>query len=324
MKQSLLKIATVAILLATTPATPSLLSSPSIEETFKQCLISYQPSNNLQRCLGVGAITKLQSLDSSPEFDLIDGLTISRSTAASQEFREEVYNYADQDPSDFRSILGTFDHVFSKRDMNWDMSFLYPGLAMRVAPSVSPGGVLEFIIDPHYEAAKVNHVKELGTGRLLARQYLLPMLLGFKFNISSLLPLVFGLLVLLAKKIVFISKIALILSSAFGLGSLLFNGGHNEAPGGQYYGSYPAENGYFGATQYHQTGHLGTHYKGYNGEYPEPDLQYRGMSTGHTVDQLKLYGSLPDAFGDRSVEQNEQKKGRNFAWNEDEKMKKPV
>lgn len=49
--------------------------------------------------------------------------------------------------------------------MRWDMSFLYPGLAMRVAPSISHGGILEFVMDPNQEALNIHRVKEIGTGK---------------------------------------------------------------------------------------------------------------------------------------------------------------
>lgn len=67
------------------------------EETFKQCLVS-QPSASLGYCLGVGAISKLQTWDNDPQFDVIDGVTFSRDD---QQYRE-AYNFIDRDPSDFR------------------------------------------------------------------------------------------------------------------------------------------------------------------------------------------------------------------------------
>lgn len=74
------------------------VNHPSIEDSFRQCLIS-QPSVTLGHCLGVGAISRLQSLDSHQEFNLIDGFTLSRD---GQEYREASYNFAERDPSDFR------------------------------------------------------------------------------------------------------------------------------------------------------------------------------------------------------------------------------
>lgn len=39
------------------------------------------------------------------------------------------------------------------------------------------------------------------------------------------------------------------------------------------------------------------------------------------MDELKLYGHLPDAFGARSNEDKLEKEGRNFAWTADENLK---
>lgn len=73
------------------------------------------------------------------------------------------------------------------------------------------------------------------TARILTRQLLVPFLLGFKFNIATLVPILFGILALLAKKAVVISKLALVISSALGLGSLLFGAGGGGPAG---YGGY--------------------------------------------------------------------------------------
>lgn len=65
----------------------------------------------------------------------------------------------------FRSIVDSFDHVFSKRAMRWDMDFIYPGLSMRISPSLSPYGLLEFVMDPNQDALNAHVVKEIGTGK---------------------------------------------------------------------------------------------------------------------------------------------------------------
>ncbi|KAL1494625.1 hypothetical protein ABEB36_010195 [Hypothenemus hampei] len=288
----------------------TLMDSQGIGDTFRQCLAAYHPQNDLRRCFGIGTISRLQILDSSPEFDIIDGLTFSKDPT--QELREDSYNYAEQNPADFRSIIDTFEHVFSKRAMRWDMNFIYPGLAMRIFPAVSPGGFLEFYLDPNQETINGQHFKEFGTGRLLARQFLVPLLLGFKFNIASIVPIIFGVLVLLAKKLVFVSKIALILSSAFGLGSLLFNyGGNNQN------GYVPSHNNYYQTSQHHPTT-FGQYYKN-NEEYPSQSvLQYRGVETA-PQDEINLYENRE--LNGQLNEDGKIRKGRNFAWNDDEKIK---
>ncbi|KAF5286529.1 hypothetical protein FQR65_LT12533 [Abscondita terminalis] len=134
--------------------------------------------------------------------------------------------------------------------MHWDMSVLYPGLAMRVAPSGSPGGVLEFVLDPHREALSQQSLKEASTGRLIARQFLLPFLLGFKFNVATLIPIIFGLLAIIAKKFILVSKIGLIVSSAIGLGALLFNKQHYSHYAVHQH--HPSYTGHYGQASYNR------------------------------------------------------------------------
>lgn len=56
-------------------------------------------------------------------------------------------------------------NIFSRRQLQWNMGYLYPGLMLRVAPSVSPGGQLEFVLDAHREALNVQSLKEASTGK---------------------------------------------------------------------------------------------------------------------------------------------------------------
>uniref|UniRef100_A0A903WPS5 Uncharacterized protein n=1 Tax=Anopheles darlingi TaxID=43151 RepID=A0A903WPS5_ANODA len=55
--------------------------------------------------------------------------------------------------------------------------------------------------------------------RILTKSFVVPFLLGLKFNLATLLPLVFGGLILLSKKALILGKIALFLSGMFGYGS---------------------------------------------------------------------------------------------------------
>lgn len=100
--------------------------------------------------------------------------------------------------------------------------------------------------------------------RLIKKKLLLPVLLGLKFKIATLIPLIFGLLVLLVKKIVFVSKLALVLGSALGLGTLLFGLGSLSHLGNQ--GHHPPQyyppDHYHGPQQYHPTT-FSHPYKGY-------------------------------------------------------------
>lgn len=80
---------------------------------------------------------------------------------------------------------------------------------------------------------------------------MVPFLLGLKFNLATLLPLVFGGLILLSKKALILGKIALFLSGLFGYGSFLtpaLYGGGYGGYGGGFTGGHGAIGGFgFGA-----------------------------------------------------------------------------
>lgn len=59
---------------------------------------------------------------------------------------------------------------------------------------------------------------------MLTRNFVVPFLLGLKFNLATLLPLIFGGLILLSKKALILGKIALFVSGLFGYGSLFTPG----------------------------------------------------------------------------------------------------
>ncbi|XP_074031313.1 osiris 10a isoform X2 [Leptinotarsa decemlineata] len=203
------------------------------------------------------------------------------------------------------SLVDSFSYVFSKRNTRWDMGFLYPGLAIRISPSVHQGGTLEFTLDSHRESLNVHSLKEAGTGRLLARQFLLPFLLGFKFNVASLIPILFGILALIAKKALIISKIALIVTSALALGSLLL-------------GNDKYQQHHYAPNQFGHPGYEGIH--GYN-RYPgddHDDIYYR-RNFGKQSDQLNVYPNIAKSL--EGSESGDKTSGRNFVWEEkDEKL----
>lgn len=78
---------------------------------------------------------------------------------------------------------------------------------------------------------------------------MVPFLLGLKFNLVTLIPLIFAVIVFLCKKAAFLAKIALFLSGIFGFGGLFslgaladshgFYGGSHHSYGGHHsYGTY--------------------------------------------------------------------------------------
>lgn len=59
------------------------------------------------------------------------------------------------------------------------------------------------------------------TARVIARQFIVPFLLGLKFNLVTILPLLFAGILLLLKKAVFLGKFALFITGLLGFGGLL-------------------------------------------------------------------------------------------------------
>ena len=68
------------------------------------------------------------------------------------------------------------------------------------------------------------------------RHLVLPFLLGFKFNLASLLPLLFGVLIVITKKALLLTKIALFVSGLLGwntiFGGSMFGGSSGYGSGG--------------------------------------------------------------------------------------------
>ena len=82
----------------------------------------------------------------------------------------------------------------------------------------------------------------------MTRKFVLPLLLGIKFNLATLLPLILGLIILISKKAAWLSKLALFISGLFGLGGIFTLGslgGGGGGFGGGFGGGYPAVYPYY-------------------------------------------------------------------------------
>ncbi|CAH2059504.1 unnamed protein product, partial [Iphiclides podalirius] len=138
-------------------------------------------------CFGKELLNNLNQYDEAESFSLTTGVSFVRDEKTPREFG----NFLDKDPMDYRSIMEDASDLISKRSLHWDMSSLYPGLVMRIGPTLA-NGVLEFVVDPKVKDRTYQNSGEITTGRLLARNLLVPFLLGIKFHISTLLPLLLG------------------------------------------------------------------------------------------------------------------------------------
>jgi hypothetical protein len=70
----------------------------------------------------------------------------------------------------YRSLLENAGLVMSQRSFHWDISRLYPGLQLRIGPTVN-GGLLEFIVDPSKQHDERSHIlHEESNGELIMKK----------------------------------------------------------------------------------------------------------------------------------------------------------
>ncbi|XP_044019078.1 uncharacterized protein LOC122859515 [Aphidius gifuensis] len=163
-------------------------------------------------CFNRGSLSVLQSLNDIDHLDF-GNIKMDRSDSIDERNLLDL----DYDPQDFGNVVKAAGRLVERRNFQWDLSNIYPGLLMHVGPMINGNGVLEFILDE--KAAKYTD-RRIGMGRMLMRNLVLPFLLGFNFSLSSLIPLIFGILLLVTKKALIITKIAFVLNAIFGWNSI--------------------------------------------------------------------------------------------------------
>ncbi|CAG4964218.1 unnamed protein product [Parnassius apollo] len=266
-------------------------------------------------CFSKELLANLNQYDEADSFSLATGVTFIRD----EKTPRNLGNFLDKDPMDFRSIMEDASDLISKRSLHWDMSTLYPGLVMRIGPTLA-NGVLEFVLDPRIKDRTYQNHGEITTGRLLARNLLVPFLLGLKFHISTLLPLLLGLVLLASKKAFLLAKIAL-------LAITVFSG--STGYGGQYFGGFgiPSLSSYtshenLGLGHYHSHD---THHSpgGYYRRHHFDDHYYKEKSseptTGSPITPDELRDRLERLFITKKtmedqIEETKVRNARNFAW----------
>ncbi|XP_048001452.1 uncharacterized protein LOC125238220 [Leguminivora glycinivorella] len=192
------------------------LKENNVENTELNDCVSVQRSTEVGVCFGKEVLKNLDKYDEAESFSLTNGISFVRDEKTPRHFG----SFLDKDPMDFRAIMEDASNLISKRSLHWDLSGLYPGLVMRIGPTLA-NGMLEFVMDSRIKDRTYHHQQhgEMSTGRLLARNLLVPFLLGFKFQLSTLLPLLLGLLLIASKKAFFLAKIALLATTVFSGGS---------------------------------------------------------------------------------------------------------
>lgn len=184
-------------------------------------------------CVGEGARVGLESFFTRKDLHVSDGLALVREDAAQPDpaGREVPFLQDHLYDGQHRSVIDSAAAYLSARSLRWDMSGLYPGLIMRVGPTLSGSGWLEFVLEPR----RAYTDRQLGPGRTVLKQVVLPFLLGLKVSVASLVPLLLFAIVFLAKKALLMSQLSALVSGLMGFGAYSqygAYGGHPHAFGG--------------------------------------------------------------------------------------------
>ncbi|KYN39950.1 hypothetical protein ALC56_05718 [Trachymyrmex septentrionalis] len=298
--------------------------SYSFNEVLALCLAKKE--HGTFECVNRGILSTLQSLNDKDSLEF-GKMRLDRAEGYGRDLLD-----LDYDPKDFGNVVKAAARLMERRNVKWNLDNIYPGLQMRIGPMLNGNGILEFVVNervPSYgdrqtstDVTCYNQFEErplagstikttrlvansrsisIISGRQLTRHILLPFLLGFKFNLASLIPLMFGFLLIVTKKALLLTKMALFLIGLLGWNTL-FSG----APAVPPY-SANAFNGF------HAYGHdtpagVYTHY-----DYHYPQRPYRPLQDYSPYDQHVIREVVNVYDGNSDSGQSKQNK-RNFVF----------
>lgn len=153
----------------------------------------------------------------------------------------------------------------------------------------------------HAYTVNLSRANSTVSGRQLTKHVLLPFLLGFKFNLASLIPLMFGFLLIVTKKALLLTKVALFLSGLLGWNTI-FSAASAPQP----------VNGFNG---FHTHGHevpIGAH------PYYDYHFPHRPYRTQHAVEfspyDQHVIREVVNVYDGISDKEQSKQNGKNFAW----------
>lgn len=137
------------------------------------------------------------------------------------------------------------------------------------------------------------------------RSLVLPFLLGFKFSLSSLIPLIFGIILIVTKKALLLTKIALLLSGILGWNSFV------TSPGIGDFGYFGNPNVGFG--QYQHNGFDNNNHQHHSNYAYGPYKLERNTNFGHN--NQHVIREIVNVY-DPETDNGQQKirSGKNFLW----------
>lgn len=155
----------------------------------------------------------------------------------------------------------------------------------------------------------------------MTRKFVLPFLLGLKFNLATLLPLILGAIILISKKAAWLSKLALFISGMFGLGGIYSLGGLGGLGGG--YGAhgfgYPPPLVHHDPDVHHQ---FASPYKILENNTPRNEDQHQQLPEDHFYDfdnqhllKDRMSRLYERDYGDKKTSTaSKYRSQRNFVW----------
>ncbi|XP_003244008.1 uncharacterized protein LOC100575455 [Acyrthosiphon pisum] len=245
------------------------LHTLTVSAAVKSCLAGADP---FLPCINEQAMAAIEQTESRDSVLLDSGLEISR-RPGTESFAAPrgVYSLGDN-PYNVGAVIEAASSLLSRRTFCWDMSLLYPGLQMRIGPTYTGRGIIDFIVDPRRKFDD----RSLGYGHMIFKRSLLPNVLATQISIASVIPIIFAAIYFLTKKAFILSKIALVVTSVVGYGSLFLHhsskpfaghsfGGHQPFDGQNLFGgSYHSPVGGHHHHQYHHP--IGGHHNAFVGD----------------------------------------------------------
>ncbi|XP_012287511.1 uncharacterized protein LOC105703593 [Orussus abietinus] len=265
----------------------------TFSEAFGTCLS--KKSYGTIECANRGALSVLQTMNEKAELDFGE-IRLSRSSGQARDLLDFDY-----DPKDFGNVVKAAARLMEGRSLKWDLDGIYPGLKMQVGPTLDRNGVLEFVVNDRGPAFAD---RGAGNGRLLTRNLILPLLLGVKFSLASLVPLIFGLLLVVSKKALILAKVAILLSGFLGWSSFFTGSQDQHQP--QTFPGHPGYPGFGFGSNIPETSYAdhGFNYRPFREVQPSDFAPY----DQHVIrDVVNVYGA--DHEDSRNAE-----RGKNFAW----------
>lgn len=153
----------------------------------------------------------------------------------------------------------------------------------------------------------------------MTRKFVLPFLLGIKFNLATLLPLILGAIILISKKAAFLSKLALFISGMFGLGGIYSGlGGLGGGGFGHGFGYPPPLVHHDPGVHHHQ---FASPYKILENNTPRNEEQHQHLPDDHFYDfdnqhllKDRMSRLYERDYSDKKASTSKFRSQRNFVW----------